>query len=368
MTRAESATSTGGQDVLAELAARFGQVRGEVIGRPAPFRVSQPEEDVFAALIGDWDPMHNDPAWRMAAGDGPIVLGFHVLARVENDLRGCQIIAGLPVRTATIGLDNVRFPAPFPLGALVQSEVTVTDVTFDGTGIALTTKHRYAVEGAAKPVMVAELLSSVNAGKTESGGGQRPGTHDRAGAPIAIRDLPPGLPVPASRRHDSAFYAKLADRRGQWLGVTGWTCISDREAHAFALLTGSRGSDGDSNREAEGGGSGRPVNLWPLAHPFQDRAIPPLQLLALRAYFSPLVGLPVLTDESMMAFNYGVDRARWYQLVRAGTRLRDRVQLLGVESRRPGDHLVSTRHVLEAEGSDAGVLVADCKTLYRTTS
>jgi hypothetical protein len=44
------------------------------------------------------------------------------------------------------------------------------------------------------------------------------------------------------------------------------------------------------------------------------------------------------------------------------------VQLTGVQARRPGDHLVSTRHVLEAEGNDFAVLVADCKTLYRTSS
>ncbi|HUZ57091.1 MAG TPA: hypothetical protein VMU94_31815 [Streptosporangiaceae bacterium] len=356
---ADQVTPNGYPGVLADLAARFGDARGAVIGTSGPFRVSQPEEDAFAALIGDWDPMHNDPAWRMAAGDGPIVLGFHVLARVEQGLRSCPVIAGLArtVHARTVGLDNVRFPAPFPVGALASAEISISGVSFNEAGLALTTKHRYCVDGASRPVMVAQLLTVVTA-RDGDDGGRQPGPFPLASsdtAPVLIRELPEGVPVPTSSRHDSAFYDALPRRIGQWLGTTPWTCISDREAHAFALLTGDDGTNGHGD-------------LPSRAHPFLSRGVPPLQLLALRAYFSPLVGLPVLTDESMMAFNYGVDRARWHGAVHTGTRLRDHVQLLGVQARRPGDHLVTTRHILEAEGSDHGALVADCKTLYRTSS
>ena len=34
----------------------------------------------------------------------------------------------------------------------------------------------------------------------------------------------------------------------------------------------------------------------------------------------------------------------------------------------PGDYLVTTRHVVEAEGDPGAALVADCKTLYRVTT
>ncbi len=63
---------------------------GGILGEPGPFTVSQGEEDAFALLIGDWDPMHNDPDWKLdRSWGGPILLGFHVLARAENFLRAC---------------------------------------------------------------------------------------------------------------------------------------------------------------------------------------------------------------------------------------------------------------------------------------
>lgn len=352
------AAGGAGHDVLAGLEGRLASARGAVIGTSGPLRISPAEEDAFAALIGDWDPMHNDPAWQMDAGDGPIVLGFHVLARVDADLRRCPVLAGAAaaISVSTVGLDGVRFPAPFPVGAPVVSEISVVDVARSETGLALTTKHRYSSRGGSKPMMVGELVSLVQAGNDEHAAGQSPArARDEEDAAVAIADLPAGSPLPRATRHDNAFFAGLAERAGQWLGTTPWTCVSDREAHAFGLLTGNDGA-------------GSQGDLWSRAHPFQRGAVPPLQLLALRAYFSPLVGLPVLTDDTMMAFNYGVDRARWYGPVSAGTRLRDHVQLTGAKTRRPGDHLVSTRHVLEAEGDDVAVLVADCKTLYRTSS
>jgi len=346
------------KDALAELEGRLGEARGAVIAIPGKLRISQAAEDAFAALIGDWDPMHNDPAWRMKAGDGPIVLGFHTLARVENDLRTCVLLAEAAgaARVRTAGLGSVRFPSPFPVGATARAKVTVTDVTRHGSVLALTTTHRYGVDGMPNPVMVAELHSVVTAADDDSDAGPPPSLRDRAGqAPALLRDVPGGVPVAPSFHHDSGFYDKLAERRGQWLGSTPWTSISDREAHAFALLAGDDGTRSGADLPAR-------------AHPFRNSGIPPLQLLALRAYFSPLVGLPVLTDESMMAFNYGVDRARWHGSVLAGTRLRDHVQLLDVQARRRGDFLVTTRHLMEAEGENVAALAADCKTLYRTSS
>lgn len=343
--------------MLADLQARLEQARGAGLPVPGRVLISQAEEDAFAALIGDWDPMHNDPAWRMAAGDGPIVLGFHALARVENDLRTCSLIAEAAgtLRTRTVGLGNVRFPSPFPVGVAARAEITVTDVNRQGSGLALTTAHRYSIDGAPKPLMIAELHTVVTAAGHDGATGRPPSQPDHVSRAPAIRDVPAGEPAAPSSDHGRAFYDALADRRGQWLGSTAWTSVSDREAHAFALLAGD-----DGTRPGAG--------LPDRAHPYLNADVPPLQLLALRAYFSPMVGLPVLTDESMMAFNYGVDTARWYGPVPAGTPLRDHVQLLDVRARRPGDYLVTTRHLMEAEGADDAALVADCKTLYRTSS
>ena len=203
------------EDVLASLEASLASALGTVIGTSGPLRISPPEEDAFAALIGDWDPMHNDPAWRMAAGDGPIVLGFHVLARVDADVRRCPVFghAAAPLRVSAVGLDHVRFPAPFPVGAPVRSQTSLVDVARSGAGLALTTKHRYSLADQSKPVLVGDLLSLV---KTENDGhavAQSSAAAGEAGdGAVAIAELPDGSPLAPATRHDDAYYAGLAER------------------------------------------------------------------------------------------------------------------------------------------------------------
>jgi acyl dehydratase len=342
-------TQPAADALVRRAAVRLAEASGSVTGVADPIVVSQPEEDAFAALIGDWDPMHNDPGWRAVNSDGPIVLGFHVLARLEDLVRRCALVrdAAPGFTVTTIGLSGVRFPSPFPVGATGHAEITIADAVEREGGIVLTTSHRCAVPAAAKPAMVARHTAFLTPGQAA-----RPAPQLAGQVAMTIAGIPAGTAIPHAARHDARFFAALADRGGAWLGATPWTSVSDREAHAFALLCGNLGSNDAAS----------------LAHPFAGRPVPPLHLLALRAYFSPSVGLPVLTDDSMMAFNYGVDAASWRGAVFPGTRLRDHVQLRGVEARAPGDYLVTTRHVLEAEGDPYGVLVADCKTLYRSAT
>jgi acyl dehydratase len=347
---AEHLPATAAALHLLEATRRLSAVKGSVLPASEPIVITQPEEDAFAALIGDWDPMHNDPSWRLADSSGPIVLGYHMLARAEDFVRACA-----PLRDAiwdldmlTLGLEGVRFPSPFPVGAPARAEVTITDVTEHGDGVLLTTTQQCAIDSASKPTMVARHVALLAARASITSAAAPPGCEY-----VDIAGIPAGTPVPAVTVHDAAFFTSLAGRSGEWLGTTPWTSISDREAHAFALLCGSIGQDQ------------APASR---AHPFAGHPVSRLHLLALRAYFSAQVGLPVLTDESMMAFNYGVDSARWYADVLPGTRLRDHVQLRAVQQRRASDYLVTTRHALEAEGTPGAVLVADCKTLYRTTT
>lgn len=355
----EQAAGTGPGADLNALAGRLAGTAGQVLGRSGPIVITQAEEDAFAALIGDWDPMHNDPRWQARNNDGPIVLGYHMLARLADLVRGCPPLAEAAgsVAVTTTGLDGVRFPAPLPVGATAEVEVSVAGVTAGAGGIVLTTTHRCTIEGSDRPTMVATHTALLTGRATGPGSSGRPDSAGPAGPAgggpaTAVADIPAGAPLPPAAAYDDRFFTALARRAGEWLGSTQWTSVSDREAHAFALLCGSSGDPGGHSP----------------AHPFAGRPVPRLHLLALRAYFSPQVGLPVLTDESMMAFNYGVDRARWRGAVLPGTRLRDHVQLAAVRARAPGDYLVTTRHVVEAEGDPGAVLVADCKTLYRVTT
>jgi acyl dehydratase len=347
---AEHLPATTAAPPLREATRQLTAVKGTMLPVPEPIVITQPEEDAFAALIGDWDPMHNDPGWRQTDSRGPIVLGVHMLARAEDFVRACaplrDAIGGLDM--LTLGIEGVRFPSPFPVGAPAHVEITVTDVTDRGDSVLLTTAQQCAIDGASKPTMVARHMALLTA-RANITAAPVPPTKEY----IDLAGIPAGIAVPAVADHDAGFFTSLAGRSGEWLGTTLWTSISDREAHAFALLCGTTSYD---------------QAMAARAHPFAGRPLQRLHLLALRAYFSPQVGLPVLTDESMMAFNYGVDSARWYADVFPGTRLRDHVQLRAVQPRRSGDYLVTTRHALEAEGNPDAVLVADCKTLYRTTT
>lgn len=332
---------------VAGMALRLATRQRDVIALP-PFSVSQAEEDAFAALIGDWDPMHNDPSWRLSGGDGPIVLGYHSLARLETFVRTALLADESPdTGITTVRLRSVRFPSPLPIGTPVHGELTVRDVAARGRRLVLTAAHRCLVDGQSKPTMVAEQTVEIATTSDAPSGDHVSHGADRR--PVTVAAIPAGTPVQVHERHDRLFFDQLMERAGDWLGSTPWTTISDREAHAFALLCGDYGHGEMSSR----------------AHPFVERPIPPLHLLSLRAYFSPYVGLPVLTDASMMAYNYGVDEATWHGSVLPGVSIRDHVQLFDVEYREPDDYLVTTRHVLEAQGTPDAVLVADCKTLYR---
>ena len=125
--------------------------QGEVLGRSRPYSIQQLEEDAFAALIGDWDPMHNEPAWKFDAGwGGTIVLGFHVLSRAERFLREC----GVPARSdeegtfMTLGIGRARFMSPFPVGAEATCGVRLDSVEAGRWGQAMS--RRWSMSASAR--------------------------------------------------------------------------------------------------------------------------------------------------------------------------------------------------------------------------
>ena len=338
------ATVTDARGAVDRLAAHV----GEPIGAAATIASDQREEDVFACLIGDFDPMHNEPGWTFEGGwESTIVLGFHVLSFLNARLAA----AGVPVeptatsRFVSLGLDRVRFVSSLPVGTKAEWTVTLSGLEQGGDWCLVRTSHRVQVPGAARPMMVAEHSGAVMFGDAEP----RELFDD---APPGISEIPAGRPIDGSIRHDREFYEGVTARRGDWLGVTPWTVIDKRSVDVFNLLSGMPG----------------PIHsdpAWDREHsPSRTTDVNPLHLLALRSYFMPQVGLPVLTDEWMAAFNYGLDRARWYAPVAAGTPVRDHVQVLEAREKDPGRYLVKTRHLLEAEGAPEAVLAADTLTLF----
>lgn len=321
---------------------------GGPLGEPARFSVGQREEDIFATLIGDFDPMHNEPGWTFEGGwTSTIVLGFHVLSFIYAQLAR----AGVPVaQTAgnafvTLGLDRVRFVSSLPVGTEAEWTVTLESLEERGRAYVLRTAHRVQIPGADRPMMVAQHTGALLTGHTDF-------SELLEEPPPEIASAPDGRPIPESSKHGSDFYSAVVARAGEWLGATPWTTVDKRAADVFNLLSGMPGG---VHSDPE----------WDRRHsPWRTTVVNPLHLLALRSYFMPQVGLPVLTDDWMAAFNYGVDRARWYAQVPAGTRIRDHVRLLEAREKDPGRYLVKTRHLLEAEGSPTAALTADTLTLF----
>lgn len=314
---------------------------GQVVGQSQPFVIDQFEENVFAALIGDWDPMHNDPSWKFdSSWHETIVLGFHALVLVERYLRESGVTPeGADLRTVALG--RVRFVSPLPVGKEARCSVHLDSVDTDELGATLHTTLTLMRTDSGSPTMVAQHVCRL--------GYETPGDRSTAAGPL-IDSLPAGKPIERAERHNASFYASVRRRSGEWLGSTPWTTIDRRSANAFRVLIGQALS---ANHPADDGS--RPL----LVHQ--------MHLLALRSYFMPQVGLPVLSDEYMAAFNYGLDEARWFDEVPVDTRLRDHVQLLDVTEKQPGRWLVKTKHVLEAEGRKEAVLTADCMSLFALT-
>lgn len=340
---------TGAADAIDFLAARV----GGPLGAAARFRTDQREEDVFACLIGDYDPMHNEPGWTFEGGwDNTIMLGFHVLSFLHRFLAG----AGVPVEPApgqsfaTLGLGRVRFVSSLPVGTEAEWSIELTSVEPVGDAHLLRTEHRVQLPGAERPMMVAQHLGAIFGGRPHLDG-----LLAEPGRP-AIAEIPAGTPIPESKEHGESFYRGVLARSGEWLGATPWTVIDKRSADVFRLLSGEPG----------------PIHsnpAWDRAHsPWGGTVVHPFHLLSLRSFFLPQVGLPVLTDDWMAAFNYGLDGVRWYASVPTEKRVRDHVQLLEAREKEPGRYLVKTRHLVEVEGEPLVALTADTLSLFALKS
>jgi acyl dehydratase len=338
------ATLAGARAALGALARQT----GGRIGEAARFKVDQREEDIFACLIGDYDPMHNDPGWTFEGGwDSTIVLGFHVLSFLHRFLGA----AGVPVQAGdghvftSVGLDRVRFVSSMPVGSEAEWQVSLQSVEDRGDARLIRTSHQVQIPGAARPMMVAEHIGAVMFAPPHL-------EEVLDEKPRLISAIPTGSPIAESVAHGERFYRGVVARAGDWLGATPWTVIDKRGADLFNLLSGAP----------------EPIHsdpAWDRQHsPWGTTVVHPFHLLALRSFFLPQVGLPVLTDDWMAAFNYGLDRARWYAQVPAGTRLRDHVQILEGREKDPGRYLVKTRHVVEREGEPRAVMSADTLTLF----
>ncbi len=139
----------------------------------------------------------------------------------------------------------------------------------------------------------------------------------------------------------------LLDAIGADLGTTGWITVDQQRIDAFAAATG----DGqwihtDPQRAAAGPFGGT------IAHGY-------LTLSLLAAFTADLIEV----RETAMAINYGIDRVRFLQPVRSGSRVRASGTITSAEEVGLGVRL-GVKIAVEIDGEAKPALVADSIILF----
>ena len=131
---------------------------GRHLGYSAWHDITQEDVSRYAALTGDEQWIHVDPA-RAAAGPfgATVAHGFFTLGRFTGLL--AEILAVDGVRTTlNYGLNRVRFPAPALVGAHLRMGLEVGAVERVGDSFQVLYRATFEVEGRPKPVCVAEVI------------------------------------------------------------------------------------------------------------------------------------------------------------------------------------------------------------------
>jgi acyl dehydratase len=132
---------------------------GQGLGSSPWLDVSQQRIDVFADATDDHQWIHVDVE-RAKTGPfgGPIAHGYLTLSLLIPLWSEILVIEELDM-AVNYGLNKVRFPAPVPAGSRVQVSATLADAEeVGGNGIQATIDAVMRVEGADKPVCIAQMV------------------------------------------------------------------------------------------------------------------------------------------------------------------------------------------------------------------
>jgi acyl dehydratase len=130
---------------------------------------------------------------------------------------------------------------------------------------------------------------------------------------------------------------------GRQLGPTDWLTIDQQRIDAFAEATGDHQWIHVDTERAKAGPYGGTI-----AHGYLT--------LSLVNHFLP----ELIRPEGMkLGINYGCDRVRFPGIVRSGTRVRARAEILGTEEVGPGAVQVKIRVSIEVESAERPACVAD---------
>ena len=142
-------------------AAELLAAQGETLGTSEWVEVTQEMVNTFAEATGDHQWIHVDVERAKAESPfgGPIAHGFLTLSLLPMLSWQIWTVEGSKMGV-NYGLNKVRFPSPVPVGSTVRSTAVLTEVTeVGGGGLQLVVSSTVEVEGGAKPVCVAEMVS-----------------------------------------------------------------------------------------------------------------------------------------------------------------------------------------------------------------
>ena len=141
---------------------------------------------------------------------------------------------------------------------------------------------------------------------------------------------------------------ELAAKLGQEIGVSDWMEISQERINIFADVTEDHQFihiDEEKAKQTPFGGT--------IAHGF-------LTLSMLSALAG---GTSLVIDGIQMGINYGFEKIRFLQPVRAGKRIRGRFVLADASERKPGQWMLKYGVTVEIEGEEKPALMAEWLTL-----
>ena len=143
--------------------------------------------------------------------------------------------------------------------------------------------------------------------------------------------------------------ATISEFVGRELRVSDWIEIGQARIDQFAECTGDHQwihvDRERATRESPYGGT--------IAHGF----------LCLSLVATTHLQLGIAPPDTDQLLNYGLDRVRFMAPVKAGVRVRNRVELIAADAKGPGRVLIKTRNTIAIEGEDKPALVAELLTM-----
>ena len=140
---------------------------------------------------------------------------------------------------------------------------------------------------------------------------------------------------------------------GTETGISEWHAVTQQQIQQFADTTGDHQFihlDAErAARETPFGGT--------IAHGYLTLSM--LSMLGAEAGNVQLEG-------TRMTINYGLDKVRFLNPVRTGSRIRARFVLLSIEEKNPGQWLLKNQATVEIDGQDKPAMIAESLSLVIT--